>query len=116
MVKGEETIMTEKEVIRKIDKGNIQGEYILKNTDADKKKIIFSSVVWYDPESDRYTFKSESDMNGNLVSGDIVSHKLIQDLLSISKWRMQHLEKQLHEEAENKFATDLNEENSNEEN
>ena len=116
MVKGEETIMTEKEVIRKIDKGNIQGDYILKNTDADKKKIIFSSVVWYDPESDRYTFKSESDMNGNLVSGDIVSHKLIQDLLSISKWRMQHLEKQHHEEAENKFATDLNEENSNEEN
>ncbi len=52
----------------------------------DKKKIIYSTVIWYDPETGKYYFKSESDMGGNTLSGQIVSHKLIQDLLSISKW------------------------------
>ncbi len=66
----------------------IEREYILKNTDPDKKKIIFSTVIWYDPEEDRYYFKSESDLNGNPVSADVVSHKLIQDLLSLSKWNL----------------------------
>ena len=95
--------MDEKEVIRKVDKEKIEGEYILKNTDPDKKKIVFSTVIWYDPETDKYYFKSESDMNGNLVSGDVVSHKLIQDLLSISKWRMQHLGDIHYKEADQSF-------------
>ena len=43
-------------------------------------------MIWYDPKIGKYYFKSESDMNGDVVSGDVVSHKLIQDLLSISKW------------------------------
>ena len=80
-----------KEIIKKIKRENIEGEYILKNTDPNKKKIIFSTVVWYDPEEDRYYFESESDMNGNSTAGVIVSHKLIQDLLSLSKWNLAHL-------------------------
>ena len=82
--------MAKKEV-RKVNTDEIEGEYILKNTDPNKKKIIFSTVVWYDPEEDRYYFKSESDMNGNSTAGVIVSHKLIQDLLSLSKWNLAHL-------------------------
>ena len=78
----------EKKKVKKIDTDKIEGEYIIKNTDPDKKKIIFSTVIWYDPKIGRYYFKSESDMNGNVVSGDVVSHKLIQDLLSISKWKL----------------------------
>ena len=80
--------MKQKEIVRKINSGNIQGEYILKNTDANKKKIIFSSVVWYDPETKKYDFKTESDLNGNLASGDAISYMLIQDLLSIKKWQL----------------------------
>ena len=80
--------MTDKKEIRKVETDEIEGEYILKNTDPDKKKIIFSTVIWYDPETGKYYFKSESDMNGNQKSGDVVSHKLIQDLLSISKWKL----------------------------
>ena len=80
--------MKQKEIVRKVNSGNIQGEYILKNTDASKKKIIFSSVVWYDPETKKYDFKTESDLNGNLTSGDAISYMLIQDLLSIKKWQI----------------------------
>ena len=83
--------MTDKKQVRKVNTDEIEGEYILKNTDPNKKKIIFSTVVWYDPEEDRYYFKSESDMNGNSTAGVIVSHKLIQDLLSLSKWNLAHL-------------------------
>ena len=80
--------MKDEERIQKVDTDRIEGEYILKDTDADKKKIIFSTVIWYDPETGKYYFKSESDMGGNTLSGQIVSHKLIQDLLSISKWML----------------------------
>ena len=91
--------MTDKKEIRKVETDEIEGEYILKNTGPDKKaiksymvpdkkKIIYSTVIWYDPETGKYYFKSESDMGGNTLSGQIVSHKLIQDLLSISKWML----------------------------
>ena len=83
--------MTNKKEVRKIKTDEIEGEYILKNTDPDKKKIIYSTVIWYDPETGKYYFKSESDMGGNTLSGQIVSHKLIQDLLSISKWVLKPL-------------------------
>ena len=78
--------MKDEERIQKVDTDRIEGEYILKDTDPDKKKIIFSTVIWYDPETGKYYFKSESDMGGDTLAGQIVSHKLIQDLLSISKW------------------------------
>ena len=78
--------MSDKERIQKVNSDRIEGEYILKETDSDKKKIIFSTVIWYDPETDKYYFKTESDLDGSIVSGKVVSHKLIQDLLSISKW------------------------------
>ena len=78
--------MTDKERIQKVDTDRIEGEYILKSKESDKKKIIFSTVIWYDPETDKYYFKTESDLDGSIVSGKVVSHKLIQDLLSISKW------------------------------
>ena len=80
--------MTDRKEVRKVDTDEIEGEYILKNTDPDKKKIIFSTVIWYDPEAGKYYFKSESDMNGNVLAGQVVSHKLIQDLLTISKWTL----------------------------
>lgn len=80
--------MKQQEIVRKVNSGNIQGEYILKNTGADKKKIIFSSVVWYDPKTKKYDFKTISDLNGNLASGDAISYMLIQDLLSIKKWQL----------------------------
>ena len=50
-------------------------------------------MIWYDPKIGKYYFKSESDMNGDVVSGDVVSHKLIQDLLSISKWKLKNFGK-----------------------
>ena len=78
--------MSDEERIQKVNSDRIEGEYILKETDSDKKKIIFSTVIWYDPETDKYYFKTESDLNGSILSGQVVSHKLIQDLLSISKW------------------------------
>ena len=78
--------MKDEERIQKVDTDRIEGEYILKDTDADKKKIIFSTVIWYDPETDKHYFKTESDLSGDILSGQVVSHKLIQDLLSISKW------------------------------
>ena len=78
--------MDDKIRIQKVNTDRIEGEYILKDTDSDKKKIIFSTVIWYDPETDKYYFKTESDLNGSILSGQVVSHKLIQDLLSISKW------------------------------
>ena len=78
--------MSDEERIQKVNSDRIEGEYILKETDSDKKKIIFSTVIWYDPETDKYYFKTESDLNGSILSGKVVSHKLIQDLLSISKW------------------------------
>ena len=78
--------MSDKERIQKVNSDRIEGEYILKETDSDKKKIIFSTVIWYDPETDKHYFKTESDLNGSILSGQVVSHKLIQDLLSISKW------------------------------
>ena len=78
--------MKDEERIQKVDTDRIEGEYILKETDSDKKKIIFSTVIWYDPETNKYYFKTESDLNGSILSGQVVSHKLIQDLLSISKW------------------------------
>ena len=78
--------MKDEERIQKVNTDRIEGEYILKDTDPDKKKIIFSTVIWYDPETDKYYFKTESDLNGSILSGQVVSHKLIQDLLSISKW------------------------------
>ena len=78
--------MKDEERIQKVNSDRIEGEYILKNTDSDKKKIIFSTVIWYDPETDKHYFKTESDLNGSILSGKVVSHKLIQDLLSISKW------------------------------
>ena len=78
--------MSDKERIQKVNSDRIEGEYILKETDSDKKKIIFSTVIWYDPETDKYYFKTESDLDGSILSGKVVSHKLIQDLLSISKW------------------------------
>ena len=80
--------MKDKTRIQKVDTDRIEGEYILKDTDVDKKKIIFSTVIWYDPETGKYYFKSESDMGGDTLAGQIVSHKLIQDLLSISKWML----------------------------
>ena len=80
--------MTDRKEVRKVDTDEIEGEYILKNTDPDKKKIIFSTVIWYEPEAGKYYFKSESDMNGNVLAGQVVSHKLIQDLLTISKWTL----------------------------
>ena len=80
--------MKEQEIVRKVNSGNIQGEYVLKNTDGNKKKIIFSSIVWYDPEIKKYNFKTVSDLNGNLASGDAISYMLIQDLLSIKKWQL----------------------------
>ena len=80
--------MKDEETIQKVDTDRIEGEYILKDTDPDKKKIIFSTVIWYDPETGKYYFKSESDMGGDTLAGQIVSHKLIQDLLSISKWML----------------------------
>ena len=83
--------MKDEERIQKVDTDRIEGEYILKDTDADKKKIIYSTVIWYDPETGKYYFKSESDMGGDTLSGQIVSHKLIQDLLSISKWVLKPL-------------------------
>ena len=76
----------DKERIQKVDTDRIEGEYILKSTDSDKKKIIFSTVIWYDPETNKYYFKTESDLSGDILSGQVVSHKLIQDLLNISKW------------------------------
>ena len=85
--------MTDKREIRKVNTDEIEGEYILKNTDPGKKKIIFSTVIWYDPETKKYYFKSESDMNGNRLAGQVVSHKLVQDLLSISKWMLKPLGK-----------------------
>ena len=85
--------MTGKREVRKVNTDEIEGEYILKNTDPDKKKIIFSTVIWYDPETKKYYFKSESDMNGNRLAGQVVSHKLMQDLLSISKWMLKPLGK-----------------------
>ena len=78
--------MKDEERIQKVDTDRIEGEYILKDTDADKKKIIFSTVIWYDPETNKYYFKTESDLSGDILSGQVVSHKLIQDLLNISKW------------------------------
>ena len=78
--------MKDEERIQKVDTDRIEGEYILKDTDPDKKKIIFSTVIWYDPETDKYYFKTESDLSGDILSGQVVSHKLIQDLLNISKW------------------------------
>ena len=78
--------MSDKERIQKVATNRIEGEYILKDTDPDKKKIIFSTVIWYDPETNKYYFKTESDLSGDILSGQVVSHKLIQDLLSISKW------------------------------
>ena len=78
--------MKDEERIQKVDTDRIEGEYILKETDSDKKKIIFSTVIWYDPETNKYYFKTESDLNGDILSGQVVSHKLIQDLLNISKW------------------------------
>ena len=83
--------MKDKTRIQKVDTDRIEGEYILKDTDPGKKKIVFSTVIWYDPETGKYYFKSESDMGGNTLSGQIVSHKLIQDLLSISKWLLKPL-------------------------
>ena len=83
--------MTDRKEVRKVDTDEIEGEYILKNTDPGKKKIIFSTVIWYDPETEKYYFKSESDMNGNRLAGQVVSHKLMQDLLSISKWMLKPL-------------------------
>ena len=83
--------MTGKREVRKVNTDEIEGEYILKNTDPGKKKIIFSTVIWYDPETEKYYFKSESDMNGNRLAGQVVSHKLMQDLLSISKWMLKPL-------------------------
>ena len=83
----------DKRHIKKVNTDEIEGEYILKNTDPDKKKIIFSTVIWYDPETKKYYFKSESDMNGNRLAGQVVSHKLMQDLLSISKWMLKPLGK-----------------------
>ena len=83
--------MTGKREVRKVNTDEIEGEYILKNTDPDKMKIIFSTVIWYDPETKKYYFKSESDMNGNRLAGQVVSHKLMQDLLSISKWMLKPL-------------------------
>ena len=80
--------MKDEERIQKVNTDRIEGEYILKDTDPDKKKIIFSTVIWYDPETGKYYFKSESDMGGDTLAGQIVSHKLIQDLLSISKWML----------------------------
>ena len=85
--------MTDRKEVRKVDTDEIEGEYILKNTDPGKKKIIFSTVIWYDPETKKYYFKSESDMNGNVLAGQVVSHKLIQDLLTISKWTLKPLGK-----------------------
>ena len=78
--------MDDKIRIQKVNTDRIEGEYILKDTDPDKKKIIFSTVIWYDRETDKYYFKTESDLNGDILSGQVVSHKLIQDLLNISKW------------------------------
>jgi len=78
--------MKDEERIQKVDTDRIEGEYILKDTDPDKKKIIFSTVIWYDPETNKYYFKTESDLSGDIFSGQVVSHKLIQDLLNISKW------------------------------
>ena len=83
--------MTGKREVRKVNTDEIDGEYILKNTAPGKKKIIFSTVIWYDPETKKYYFKSESDMNGNRFAGQVVSHKLMQDLLSISKWMLKPL-------------------------
>ena len=83
--------MKDEERIQKVNTDKIEGEYILKDTDPDKKKIVFSTVIWYDPETGKYYFKSESDMGGDTLSGQIVSHKLIQDLLSISKWVLKPL-------------------------
>ena len=80
--------MKDEERIQKVNTDRIEGEYILKDTDADKKKIVFSTVIWYDPETGKYYFKSESDMGGDTLAGQIVSHKLIQDLLNISKWML----------------------------
>ena len=80
--------MKDEERIQKVDTDRIEGEYILKDTDPGKKKIVFSTVIWYDPETGKYYFKSESDMGGDTLAGQIVSHKLIQDLLSISKWML----------------------------
>ena len=93
--------MTDKKEVRKIKTDEIEGEYILKNTTGpdkkkttksyvvpDKKKIIYSTVIWYDPETGKYYFKSESDMGGDTLAGQIVSHKHIQDLLNISKWML----------------------------
>ena len=78
--------MDDKIRIQKVNTDRIEGEYILKDTDPDKKKIIFSTVIWYDPETDKHYFKTESDLSGDILSGQVVSHKLIQDLLNISKW------------------------------
>ena len=61
--------MKDEERIQKVNTDRIEGEYILKDTDADKKKIVFSTVIWYDPETGKYYFKSESDMGGNTLSG-----------------------------------------------
>ena len=83
--------MDDKIRIQKVDTDRIEGEYILKDTDPDKKKIIFSTVIWYDPETDKHYFKTESDLSGDILSGQVVSHKLIQDLLSLSKWNLSHL-------------------------
>ena len=80
--------MKDEERIQKVNTDRIEGEYILKDTDPGKKKIVFSTDIWYDPETGKYYFKSESDMGGDTLAGQIVSHKLIQDLLSISKWML----------------------------
>ena len=59
--------MKDKTRIQKVDTDRIEGEYILKDTDPDKKKIIFSTVIWYNPETGKYYFKSESDMGGDCL-------------------------------------------------
>ena len=56
--------MDDKIRIQKVNTDRIEGEYILKDTDPDKKKIIFSTVIWYDPETDKHYFKTESDLSG----------------------------------------------------
>ena len=50
--------MKDEERIQKVNTDRIEGEYILKDTDPDKKKIIFSTVIWYAPETDKHYFKT----------------------------------------------------------
>ena len=77
----------EKEFVREVNSEVISGEYILhKNAPDDDKQVIFSNIIWYDRKKKKYGFKSESNFDGKLLSANVVSYKIAQDMRSIQEW------------------------------